>query len=90
MDTSLSKTLEICNELGLHARAAARVAAVAQKARAGVWVSKGGERADATSIIDILTLAGDKGSKITLTVDDPADIAILNNIADLVKNGFGE
>ena len=87
---SLSRMLMICNELGLHARAAARIAEVAQKARAGIWVSKGGERADATSIIDILTLAGEKGSRIILTVDDPADIELLNNIADLVENGFGE
>jgi phosphocarrier protein len=87
---TISKTIMIVNELGLHARAAAQIAKFAQLASAKVWISKDEEKVDAASIIDILTLVGTKGSQVTLTVDDPVDIYILNKIEELFKNKFGE
>ena len=83
-------TLKIVNELGLHARAAARLAAIAQQAIGPVWIQTGTARADAASIIDILTLACPKGSAVTLEVEDPADRPILDRLAQLVREGFGE
>jgi len=80
----------IRNELGLHARSAARIAGIAQNSKANVWIQKNDEKADASSIIDILTLACAKGTKITIIIEDPADIQILDAIADLVDSGFGE
>jgi phosphocarrier protein len=87
---AVSKTVKIVNELGLHARAAAQIAELARLASSKVWISKDEERVDAASIIDILTLAGTKGSQVTLTLDDSADIEILNKIEALFKNKFGE
>ena len=87
---AVSKNIIISNELGLHARAAAQIAALARLASAKVWLSKDEEKVDASSIIDILTLEGTKGSRITLIVDDPADVDILNQIEKLFKDQFGE
>ena len=87
---TISKTIMIVNELGLHARAAGQIAKFSQLASAKVWISKDEEKVDAASVIDILTLVGTKGSKVTLTVEDPADIDILNQIEELFKNKFGE
>ncbi len=80
----------IVNDLGLHARAAAQIAKFAGQASAKVWISKDDEKVDAASIIDILTLVGTKGSQVTVTLDNPADIDILNKIEELFKNKFGE
>jgi phosphocarrier protein HPr len=88
--SDLSRSLPIVNDLGLHARAAAKLANLAQKADGGVWVSNGEETADATSIIDLLTLACLKGTQVTVHIDSPDDIDVLNRIAALVENGFGE
>lgn len=85
-----SRTATIKNELGLHARSAAQIANIASKAAANVWIMKDDESADASSIIDILTLVCEKGTKITIAVEDSADEDILNAIADLVDSGFGE
>ena len=85
-----SRTATIKNELGLHARSAAQIANIAGKAAANVWIMKDDESADASSIIDILTLVCEKGTKITIAVEDSADEDILNAIADLVDSGFGE
>jgi len=86
----LDRTAIICNELGLHARSAARIAAIAAKAAANVWLVKDNRKADASSIVDILTLACEKGTKIRIIIEDPADIHILNALVDLVDSGFGE
>jgi phosphotransferase system HPr (HPr) family protein len=80
----------IKNELGLHARSAAQIAKLVQNARASVWIKKGDETAEASSILDILTLACEKGSTITIIIEDPSDIDILDAVADLVDSGFGE
>jgi len=80
----------IRNELGLHARSAAQIAGIAQNSSANVWIQKDAEKADASSILDILTLACTKGTKITIVIEDPADIEILKAIVDLVDSGFGE
>ena len=85
-----SRTATIKNELGLHARSAAQIANIASKAVANVWIMKDDESADASSIIDILTLVCEKGTKIKIAVEDSADEDILNAIADLVDSGFGE
>ena len=85
-----SKELTVVNELGIHARAAAQIAALAQKTHSGVWIVKGGESADAASIIDILTLACDQGSRVTLRIQNSEDIEIFNDIVSLFENGFGE
>lgn len=86
----LFRDLIVVNELGLHARSAAKIAELAQNSTAAVWIKKGKTKADASSILDILTLACEKGSKIRLIIEDKADIDILDAITDLVKHGFGE
>jgi phosphocarrier protein HPr len=86
----LSKNVTITNPLGLHARSAAKIAKLVKKARSKVWITKGGEKADASRVIDLLCLAGIKDSKLTLLIDDPRDIEILNGLEQLIKDGFGE
>jgi len=86
----LSRHVTIINDLGLHARAAAKIAKLVQNVKSNVWIIKDGERADASSIIDILTLACPKGTKITLTIDDQSDLGILNKLAQMIESGFGE
>ena len=87
---TLSRDVVIINELGLHARSAAGIAKLAQNAKSKVWLIMGEERVDASSIIDILSLACSKGSKITLKIDEESDIDILNEIIELIKKGFWE
>ena len=80
----------IVNDLGLHARSAARMATIARQANSKVWVTRNGERVDAKSVIDILTLGCGKGSEIVLGIEDQMEMNVLNSIKDLVDAGFGE
>ena len=88
--TELSRDVIVINELGLHARSAARIAEIARKANYNVWIIKDKKKVDASSILDILTLESPKGSKITLKIDDRSDIDILNDIVKQFETGFGE
>jgi phosphotransferase system HPr (HPr) family protein len=90
LSPELSREVVIVNELGLHARSAAKIAELAQNSKAAVWVKKDTEKADASSILDILTLACEKGSKITLIIEDKADRPILEDMANLIEKGFEE
>ncbi len=82
--------LIIMNELGLHARPAAQIAELAKKAICKVWIARDGEKVDASSIIDILTLACSKGTEIILQIDDQSDVELLDEISELIESGFGE
>lgn len=87
---ALAREVVIVNELGLHARSAAKIAAIAGNACSQVSITRDGETVDAKSIIDMLTLACAKGMRITISVESNQDIEILGKIVDLVEDGFGE
>jgi phosphocarrier protein len=89
-EPDLSREATIVNEFGLHARSAAKIAELASRSTAAVWIQKGGQKADASSIVDILTLACEKGTKITIHIENKSDFNILESITELVKSGFGE
>jgi phosphocarrier protein HPr len=85
---AFSKDVIVVNELGIHARSAAKIAELAQNAKSKVWVQKGDEKVDGKSIIDILTLACAKGSTIRIAIEDQSDRETFNKIIKLVRNGF--
>ena len=89
-ESNLSREVTIINELGLHARSAAKIAELANQSTTSVWITKGDQRVDASSIVDILTLACEKGTRIIIGIEDKVDIHILEAITKLVESGFGE
>ena len=89
-EQELHKVTYIKNELGLHARSAAQIAEISKNSSGNVWVMKDDDKADASSIMDLLTLICEKGTKIRIIIENPADADILNSIVNLVDNGFGE
>jgi phosphocarrier protein HPr len=87
---TLTRQVCILNELGLHARPAAKIAELAKTAGNKVWVIKDDEKVDASSIIDILSLACFKGTCLTLQAEDPSDVPVLDKVAQLINDGFKE
>lgn len=90
MSSALSRRVEIINRKGLHARASAKLAKLAATLPCTVLVSLDGESADARSIMDLLCLAAQKGSFITLQAAGKDADAALDAVAALVADGFGE
>lgn len=86
----LSKHVRIQNEHGLHARPAAKIVSIAQNARSNVWIIKGNQKADAKSMIDLLILGCQKGSTVTVMVEDIPDLNVLNDIVDMFESCHAE
>jgi len=89
-DNKFSKTVNINNSLGIHARPAGMIAKLAKTAESGIWIIKDGDKIDASSIIDILSLLCEQGTSLTLEIEDQTDKKILNDIIELITQGFGE
>ena len=86
----LIRKVVITNELGLHARAAAKIAKLAEGARSEVYIVKDGQEVDATDILDVIALYCPHGTELAVKITDPADVKVLNGIARLIEIGFGE
>lgn len=78
------------NELGMHARPASKIAQMAEKATAEVWLCVDSQKNDATSIIDILAMCAVKGTQICVEIENKDDVLILDQIFDFFESGFGE
>ncbi|HRY30754.1 MAG TPA: HPr family phosphocarrier protein [Elusimicrobiota bacterium] len=78
------------NKLGLHARPAALFVQTTHKFKCNVSVVRDGQEVDGKSIMGILTLAAEKGAKLTIAADGPDEDALLEQLTQLFKNKFDE
>ena len=86
----LSKETEIINKLGLHARASAKLTQLAGKYKSEVWMAKGPRRINAKSIMGVMMLAANKGSKVVLETDGADEAQAIDALAALIAERFGE
>jgi phosphocarrier protein len=85
-----SKTVEIVNERGLHARASAKFVRLAAGFDAEVQVSKDGSTVDARSIMGLMMLAAGPGCVIEITAEGPEATQAVEALVELVANRFDE
>ena len=86
----VEKTLTIKNELGIHARSAAMIVRALERYRSSVFLERDGNQVDARSLLDILTLACPKDSRIVVQADGDDALEAVESIAKLVDEKFGE
>ncbi len=86
----VSRTLEIVNERGMHARASARFVETVERFDARARVSRDGHTVDGDSIMGLLTLAASRGTSIAVETRGPEAEALMEALAALVASGFGE
>ena len=60
----IEKSLKVTNELGVHARAAGQIVALANKYDAKLFLKKDAREADGSSILSILSLAVPQGTEL--------------------------
>lgn len=84
------QTTTICNKLGLHARAASKLANTANQFSSKVTVSCNGKAIDAKSIMSLMLLAACKGTDITIAAEgSDAELAVAS-VVELINNRFDE
>lgn len=88
--TIVSKELTIVNKLGLHARAASKLAQLCQKFSAQITLTLEDKEADAASIMAIMLLAGGQGKVVKVTAEGPDATDALQAISQLISDKFDE
>jgi phosphocarrier protein HPr len=86
----IRRELRIRNQLGLHARAAARFVHTAGRFRSRVTAGRDGRIMDGKSILGILLLGASQGTSIVIAADGPDEEEAMQALASLVESGFGE
>lgn len=86
----ISRSLEIVNKLGLHARAAAKFVTLASGFRSGIEVVHGTRKVNGKSIMGVMMLAASKGKIIEIHADGEDEEYALEQLTQLVENKFGE
>ncbi len=86
----VSRTVEIVNERGLHARASAKFVKLAGDFDAEVTVSREGQTVDARSIMGLMMLAAGIGSTIEIAAEGPEAKAAVTALSELVAARFDE
>ena len=88
----LEGTVNVVNQLGLHARAAAKLVRLAAGFSSRILVIRSDRNveANAKSILSVLTLAASIGTKLTIKVDGADEELAFEAIRDIFESGFGE
>ena len=85
-----SQDVTVVNQLGVHARAAAKFVHLATRFEARVKVARDAREMDGKSIMGILLLAAARGSTITISADGIDERDAVAALTALVQSGFGE
>ena len=86
----VSQDVEIINRLGLHARAAAQLVKLTTQFQSKVFLKKGGQSANAKTIMDVLMLAGTQGTQITVEATGEDEHEALDATVGLIAARFHE
>ena len=86
----LEGTFIIKNKLGLHARPAATFVKKASEFTSTIFMEKDGTTVNGKSIMGLLMLACPLGSRITLKIEGSDEQQALQQLGQLIEDGFYE
>jgi phosphocarrier protein HPr len=86
----VEREVEIVNRAGMHARPAAQFVKIAARFAAEIRVEKDGLEVNGKSIMGVLMLAAERGSRLRLSAKGKDAEDAVNALADLVRRGFEE
>ena len=86
----LCERIRISNDLGLHARAAAKIVELGNKFESQLYLKKDDREVDGSSILAILTLSCPKGTEIEVRIVGNDSEAFMVRLRELLEQKFGE
>ncbi len=86
----INRQITIINKLGLHARAAAKLATEAGRYNSRIQAGLNGKLVDGKSVMSLMLLAANQGSTLDLIVEGEDEEQALKAIENLIGNRFGE
>ena len=88
--SAVHRVVTVCNQKGLHARAAARFVKLAGRYSARVTVTRSGQSVGGLSILGLMMLAAGTGVDIDISAVGADADAALEALCALVERGFDE
>ncbi len=85
-----TKTIEIMNKLGLHARAASKLVKLASGFESSILLRKGEREANGKSIMGVMMLAASKGTQLELQIKGVDEQNAMAALEALIVDRFGE
>ncbi len=85
-----SKEVVVENQIGLHARPATFFIQKANEFKSSVWVEKEERRANAKSLLGVLSLGIMGGTKIKIIAGGSDEKEAVEALANLVESGFSD
>ena len=86
----IKQNTTIVNQLGLHACASAKLTKLAGSFPCSVFMSRGGRRINAKSIMGVMMLAAGKGTQVEIETDGPQEQEAMDALLALIADKFGE
>ncbi|NQS89077.1 HPr family phosphocarrier protein [Patescibacteria group bacterium] len=86
----MEREIEISNEVGVHVRPASMLVEIASKFESEIWIEKDGREANGKSIMSLLLLSAEKGSKIKIKAEGPDAEEAVKALVSIVEKKFGE
>ncbi len=86
----VSKEVTVTNSVGLHARPATYFIQKANTYKSSVWVECGERRANAKSLLGVLSLGISKGANVTLIADGLDETEAIDGLEALILKGFND
>jgi phosphocarrier protein HPr len=84
------REVSIINRLGLHARPAAQLVQRASKYDSDIKLKRFNLEVNAKSIMGVMMLAAEMGSKITIIAEGPDEKDAVDGIVAVINSKFGE
>jgi len=82
--------IEVVNRAGIHTRPAAMIVKLAAKFKSDIYLNRDGFSINAKSIIGVMSLTAEYGSKLKLICDGIDEEKVVEEISGLFSSGFGE
>jgi phosphocarrier protein len=86
----IKEKIQILNNLGLHARASAKLTQLASKYQSEIWISRDEKRVNAKSIMGVMMLAAAKNVFLDIEINGSDEEEALAAIKSLILDFFGE
>jgi phosphocarrier protein len=86
----IKTNITICNKLGLHARASAKLTKLASRYQSDVHLTRKERRVNAKSIMGVMMLAAGVGSEIQIEVEGADEAVAIDSLVALINAKFGE
>lgn len=86
----IRSSLIVSNTYGLHARPAALFVKTASRYVSSISIKNGGGFIDGKSVIDLLCIGAEKGTRLTIVADGPDAREAMEEIQSLFNSSFGE